>query len=262
MLYNHLSTEKNFYIRSSNFNQHVNCKHSDRILDMHDLIFIREGEWCIAQDDIPYTIAAGDVIFLQKGHHHYGVTPCKSMVKTIYVEFDGCDGNVLSNKEHTPSSSYLFPVVTHCQNNPLVRKYFEQVVSHFWSDSWYEKAKASAYLDLLLCELSSIWCKENPLVDNIKKIITKTPNRFISNEEFAELYHCSVRTISSKFKESTGETLHAWQLKTKCQMARDLMSQDPTITLRELAAIYGFCDEYHFSKCYKKVFGYSPKRSQ
>ena len=32
------------------------------------------------------------------------------------------------------------------------------------------------------------------------------------------------------------------------------------ITLKEIAANYGFCDEYHFGKCYKKVFGHSPKR--
>ncbi len=45
-------------------------------------------------------------------------------------------------------------------------------------------------------------------------------------------------------------------------MADELMQSEPTITLREIAATYGFCDEYHFGKCFKKMLGRSPKRSR
>ena len=40
------------------------------------------------------------------------------------------------------------------------------------------------------------------------------------------------------------------------------MRREPHTTLKELAANYGFYDEYHFGKCYKKVMGHSPKRTK
>lgn len=61
--------------------------------------------------------------------------------------------------------------------------------------------------------------------------------------------------------EHTDQSLHAWQPKVKCQMAHELMVYDPSLTLKEVAAAYGFYDEYHFSKCYKKVFGCPPGRN-
>ena len=79
------------------------------------------------------------------------------------------------------------------------------------------KAKANAYLELLLCEISGIGRKARTVVDEIKAQINKTPHRFIRNEEFAEKYGWSVRTITSKFKESTGTTIHAWQMEQKCR---------------------------------------------
>ena len=49
--------------------------------------------------------------------------------------------------------------------------------------------------------------------------------------------------------EHTGQSLHPWQPKAKCPMAHELMVYDPSLTLKEVAAAYGFYDENHFSKC-------------
>jgi len=51
-------------------------------------------------------------------------------------------------------------------------------------------------------------------------------------------------------------------IKTKMSDGRDLILQDPSITLKEIAATYGFYDEYHFSKSYKKIMGYPPKQTK
>ena len=37
------------------------------------------------------------------------------------------------------------------------------------------------------------------------------------------------------------------------------MKTDASLTLKEVAVTFGFYDEYHFGKCFKKHFGYSPK---
>ena len=261
MLYNHLGRYTKRHIAVCNYNQHIRTVHPDRILNHHDLVYIREGEWRIAQDGIDYTVSAGDVILLQSGHHHYGTAPCRDVVKTIFIEFAVCEGDSVSEATDG-ENDYSFPMVIHCADTPSVHKYLENAVAAFWADEPHERMKAAIWLDLLLCELSCIGHRSDTLVEKIKSTVQKTPGRFLSNTELAEQLHCSVRTLSSRFKAATGESIHAWQIKLKCQMAEELMRREPHTTLKELAANYGFYDEYQFGKCYKKVMGHSPKRTK
>ena len=45
--------------------------HVDRIMDEHDLMYICEGTWQVAQDDQIYDLKAGDVILLRAGSHGF-----------------------------------------------------------------------------------------------------------------------------------------------------------------------------------------------
>ncbi len=261
MLFNHLAGNAGRHITTCNYNQHIRSEHPDRVLDRHDLIYIREGEWRIVQDETEYAVSAGDVILLQGGHHHYGIAPCESIVKTIFLEFSVCDGDSLSEEQHG-TDGYCFPVVVHCQNILAVRNYLESAVVSFWAENTYAHRKALFWLEMILCELSGAAQRKDMLTEQIMQTIKKTPGRFLSNQELAEMLHCSVRTLSSHFQKSTGESIHAWQLKLKCQMAEELMYREPQITLKELAANYGFYDEYHFGKSYKKIMGHSPKHAR
>lgn len=296
MQYNILDNTAKRTITSCNFNQHIQSLHPDRIMKEHDLIYIREGCWSIAQDGINYELKPGDVILLQSGHHHYGMKPCKSVVRTCFIHFNALPGDRVSAKNPVMENSdaeesetenenvWAFPMVVHCQGRPMVEHYFKRVIYSYWSDAANASRKAGAYLDLLLCEICDRIYDEIPfekrsdkrheagsaagnrtdstsLAADIKLQIKMNPDRFISNEEFAKKYFCSVRTISSKFKAETGTSLHAWQIAMKCRMADELMRSDPGLTLKEIAANYGFYDEYHFSKCYKKIYGRSPKGS-
>ena len=161
--------------------------------------------------------------------------------------------------------NYGFPMVVHCADTPKIEQYFRSLIQAYWAEEPYLQRKASAYLDLLLCEISNRWqrgAEGSPLVEAIQAEIRKTPGRFITNRELAEKYRYSERTLSAQFRRSTGCSLHAWQLRLKCQMADELLRSNPTLTLKEVAAVYGFYDEYHFGKCYKKIFGRSPKRGK
>lgn len=261
MLYNFLDNSEKRSISGCNYNQHIHSAHADRIMKEHDLIFIREGNWQISQDGEDYNLTEGDVILLQAGHHHYGLIPCENFVKTCYIHFNAHCGDCVKEKMQA-GDAWVFPMVVHCKNNPLVEQYFHRIIDAYWAGDAYREKKASAFLDLLLCELAGgkepCW----DIIEEIKRHIIANPQRFFTGEEIAEKYHYSIRTISSKFKRSTGCTLHAWQLKTKCQMAEELMRYNPSLMLKEVAATFGFYDEYHFGRSFKKVMGRSPKRSK
>ena len=155
---------------------------------------------------------------------------------------------------------YDFPMVVHCQNYPMAESYFQKLIHSYWSGEQYAEIKCASYLTLLLTEL----CRAGEIKKqkgglDILVLINSNPSRFFSVEELAERFGFSSRTISGKFKEAVGEGVHTYQRKIKCQMADELMIYDQKLTLKEVAESFGFYDEYHFSKCYKSMFGCAPK---
>lgn len=266
MQFNLLCSKVKRTIETCNYNRHISDTHPDRVMNHHDLIYIRSGSWSISQDGHDYEVTAGDIILLQRGHHHYGLAPSPGTVETCFVHFSGTPDDLLTDGEpsETPDH-YCFPMIVHCADAPKVEQYFRSLIQAYWAEEPYLRCKAPAYLDLCLCEISNRWqrgAESSPLVEAIQAEIRKTPGRFITNRELAEKYRYSERTLSAQFRRSTGCSLHAWQLRLKCQMADELLRSDPTLTLKEVAAVYGFYDEYHFGKCYKKQFGRSPKRGK
>ena len=63
-MHNLIDNSANRRVTFCNFNQHINAFHADRVMEEHDLIYIQEGQWDIAQDGVAYTVSPGDVILL------------------------------------------------------------------------------------------------------------------------------------------------------------------------------------------------------
>lgn len=261
MQFNYLNSQEKRKVIACNFNRHEGSCHPDRVLEEHDIIYIRSGSWVIGQDGVDYTLQAGDVILLQGYHHHYGPKPCQGTVNTCYIHFSCVETDVVG-EGLSREDRYVFPMVVHCQGNPIVEKYFSQAIYAFYDEDIYGRKKAEAYLDLLLCELSRQEKNQQSMAEHIKMLIRRHPDRFVSNQEIAGNLNCSVRTATGKFKNATGTTIHAWQMMHKCKMAEELIQYTPGITLKEVAATYGFYDEYHFGKCFKKIMGHTPKRGE
>ena len=49
-------------------------------------------------------------------------------------------------------------------------------------------------------------------------------------------------------------------METKLEMVRQFLLTQPDTKLREAAINYGFCDEFHLSKAFKKKYGYPPSK--
>ncbi len=266
MFYNYLSSKAKRTVTSSNYNVTINSCHPDRIMTVHDLVYITDGTWSISQEGVDYPLAPNDVFLLHRGLHHYGLVKA-DIVKLLFIEFEALEDDHANAEGDAPSlsgSEYAIPVLLHCGNHQNIRTLFKEIITSHWSDDPYEKAKEAARLDILLCELCGVAHRKEPMsaADNIKQALQNNTNRFISNAELAEMCHSSVRSIETKFKESTGMTIHAWQIRLKCQMAEELIKGNPSITLRDLAATFGFYDEYHFDRSFKKAMGHTPKAAR
>lgn len=243
----------------------MNERHPDRVMDMHDLIYIAEGEWEIVQDGTKYNVGEGDVILLKAGLRHFGPAACSREVRTIYVHFSACAQDELSDSAKSDHERYCFPVVSHLPQGSRVPALLEQMVESYWQRDVYAPERASAYLSLVLCELSLLAggvhaeAGEQELVKRLTRVIEMNPERFYSVDQLAKMIGVGVRTLHSYFRNVTGMPPRAYQIAVKLEAARRTIAFEDGILLREVAARYGFCDEYHFSKMYKARFGCAPK---
>ena len=70
----------------------------------------------------------------------------------------------------------------------------------------------------------------------------------------------SARTLNNHFFKNYGKTFYAYQMETKLEMVRDFLIHQPDAKLHEAALNFGFYDEFHLSKAFKKQYGVSPSK--
>lgn len=67
--------------------------HLDRVMDVHDLLYIFSGEQPLAQDEESFSLRTGDLVLLRAGSHHYGTAPCSVNMRSIFIHFNGLPGD-------------------------------------------------------------------------------------------------------------------------------------------------------------------------
>jgi len=248
-----------------NRNRSLNDKYPDRIMGVHGLVYVQSGEREIIQDGIPYVARAGDLILLHAGHHHYGQTPCQEEVRIIYVHFSAYKEDFMSDSA-MDEGFYRLPVLLHVPKNSEIPYLVEQILKSYWQKDIFAEERASHYLSLLLEEMALVSADgqaaadERELVERLSRTIRSNLVRNYTTRELADMIGVSQKTLHNYFVKITGQPPHAYQISLKLESAREVLAKEPNITLREAAARFGFCDEYHFSKAYRARFGNSPKR--
>lgn len=246
--------------------------HPDRILKEHDFLYILDGTWEIREDGVIYQLHSDDLLILTAGRHHYGVEMCNPGNRHMYIHVLPTRAEAQYNPSHTApgnlSETGLFSCssLLHCQNAPRVRQYIQDMISVLWSQTTERENRLSLLFFLFLCELSQLEEQKNsrkpsdPMIEEIIRLIHSTPQTFFSTSEIASRYYICERTLNNRFHKNCGKTFPAFQMETRLEMVRQFLLAQPDTKLREAAVNYGFCDEFHLSKAFKKQYGVSPSR--
>lgn len=237
--------------------------HPDRNMDLHDLVYLIEGEWEIFLEGTPYLLLPDHLLILPAGNRHYGKIPCKEGTKTLYLHLTAALGDQSCIGRGTESEGIFLPELIDCRKDTSVRRLFQEIVSIYWGLAPHRETELSAKVKLLLCALYRM---ENPFFQSgqrtavLIELIQRHPERFFTLQELAQAVHLHSRTISDEFKRVTGQTPHQYQINLKLQMAYSEIQTYSNRSLREIGEAYGFYDEFHFSKSFKNKFGFPPSR--
>lgn len=255
------------FFSEANHNTYIQgALHPDRIMSEHDFIYILSGSWDIYQDDILYTANAGDVLLLHAGRHHYGLNPCVPGTRTMYIHMEPAPGDNISEESlssENASTVSLSPLIN-CNNNPSVKSLFSDIIYALATKSYGYKIRLDALFSLLLLEMhsclgTSSFSESDEVVKKIIRLFQSNPEKHYTVKQLAADLYISEKTLSRRFLKYYGKTVYTYQNDLKLESVRQFLKANPTVTLREAALNYGFCDEFHLSKAFKKKYGVPPK---
>ena len=268
-MYNIINCTDKRTIYNCNFNLlHRNMIHPDRVLsDTHDLLYVLEGGWEIIQDGQTHALKKDDMVVLHAGHRHFGKISCLPDTLIMFLHISrhnqDCTTSVLS-KEIMWKDSIVISDINHCQKNDVIKKLFKNIIYNYYSERPNIDLKLSPMVLELFYELSvSLSEAAFPAVDDevvndiLYKLRTSSQTAY-TVQQLAQEAYLSPGALANRFKKATGMTIYHYQLETRLAMAHSLLMSEENITLKELAKLYGFYDEYHFGRLFKKKYGISP----
>lgn len=222
---------------------------------VYSIEYVYSGECVIQHGDKIFIAKAGDLFILHPHTYHHYYNDPKNPCKKIFfcMEFGS-------------------KMVSH-----LVSDYNLNNVTHFpgFNDpsKWEEcydaiKNNDPRYMSLLPLNIHAILAEladkvaysENTQLHSIsmlKDFMERNITRRITIEECCELTGLEKSQLISTFKQVFTESPITYFLNLKIQAARTMLEKTNN-SIAEIAAVYDFYDQFHFSKTFKKYTGFSP----
>jgi AraC-like DNA-binding protein len=239
--------------------------HPSRTMPEHDIFYIVDGHFSLRIEKEDFDFEKGDVAVLPALHPHYGTRYCMINSHTIFIHFSRKDGDKklydeVREKEH----DHLYIIPSKIKPvNPMIAQYFYEIQRMFCSKMPHWEIRCEALLNLILGELNDDFVKksgkQDKLISDLISYIDLHPERFFSIKELAEMACISPRTIVSRFKRAAHASVHQYQMDKKLDQIAALLYSERYNSLKNLAANFGFSDEFHLSVAFKKKFSVSPK---
>jgi AraC-like DNA-binding protein len=95
-----------------------------------------------------------------------------------------------------------------------------------------------------------------PEVDHVRRLLEERFDQPVTLEELHSEVGLSKFHLLRLFRDQLGAPPHAYQLQVRISHARVMLREGATAA--EVALRCGFADQAHFTRCFKRMVGYSP----
>ena len=240
--------------------------------------YTMSGNGKITADGNEYIMKKGSALFINAGVQYYLHTP-ENEVCYCAVNFDYTYESSSIKTAVAPHALSLFDekrIISKAEFSDMPqfnRTVFFSDISHFEGKIircekefsrqllFYDRKISGIFIEIIIgcARLLSAGDKSisNRKIENILTYLHENYNQNITNEELSHRFLYHPNYLSSMIKNYTGLSLHKYLIQLRLLQAAKLLETRER-SIGEIAEICGFCDIYHFSKCFKKEMGVSP----
>jgi AraC-like DNA-binding protein len=235
-----------------------------RTLDEYQISYITKGQGILETRDQSVEISAGTVFMILPGQWHRYKPDSSTGWDEYYVGFDGAYADTIFRQPFFKTDSNAF-IVGH---NMTMLTSFKDIIEKVEGEHpGYQQQLAGRVMNIL-GEIVAVVKNQKFQGKEIEKRIREAQfdirerlNQSINLEDFAERYRMSYSYFRRLFKTYTGLSPAQYHLQLRLQKARELLSSTDK-PVKEIAFSLGFESQFHFSKIYKKKFGFSPNKAR
>lgn len=214
-----------------------------------------------------YTLQGCGEIVLKDNSHITLNGNCVIFLKPTEIKSYHCEGLIWEQywMEFIPTGAMDIPLYQQAiiYNGELFNQELSDVTKLITSEAALNKNLAVAFITKLIyqwiCLIVQTGVKGKQLIQMEKllsAIHTDIQKRW-TVEEMAQWMQCSEQYLRRLFMKYTGKTPKEYYLDARLELALSLFRQG-NYSVGQVAELLNFFDSFHFSKAFKKKFGYAP----
>lgn len=226
--------------------------------DCYELYCFLKGDVKYFVEGTIYDLKPGDLLIMKKSEAHSLLVNSNSPYERILVFFN--EESIIGNDNKLLSFIDRKPLGKNNRYRAVDLKKFDYMYLLEKMCKLKDKSKISAYLTVLINELSSIKRSDGRYTDNTAEIIAYINQHITENlslDNICEHFFISKTHLIRKFKALTGTTVWDYIVTKRLVQARLLLQKGEKPT--DVFLKCGFNDYCSFFKAYKQKFGVSPK---
>lgn len=248
--------------------------------DFIELVVVLKGHGCFGIEGKEHAVSEGDLILLNPGTEHYSYPDAVS--EQPYIEcvigFTGVDYKDCCKDRMPLFKDYQ--MITHmpdavkkeifrlcmeidkesnsCEMGRyfMLKSYLIQVLCQIARFQKQEYEKEAKMKNAGGCSFNSI--NKKYIIEQITAYMEKNYKEKISLDQIADNMYLSSYYISKLFKSETGDTPINYLISLRMKKAKEMLDDQPELSIQSVAAEVGYDDAYHFSKLFKKYYGIAP----
>lgn len=218
-----------------------------------------------------YTLQGSGKIFLKDNSHITLNGNCVIFLKPTDIKSYHCEGLIWEQywMEFIPTGAMEIPLSQQAiiYNGDIFNKELAEVTELICSEISLNKNLAVAFITKLIyqwvCLIVQTGTKDKQLIQ-IEKLLslihTDIQQRWTVTQ-MAEWMQCSEQYLRRLFLKYTGKGPKEYYLDARLELALSLLRQG-SYSVNQVADLLNFFDSFHFSKAFKKKFGYAPSATR
>lgn len=233
-----------------------------RTLTDHEIVLITGGQGIINLKDSVCHLKKGTLLYLSPGVEH-SMYSCNDNPMSFYgVHFNYINLKHFNHQWNSKEDCEVLPlkifstVLVYEKTEELFKK-----LNKYWNEKslGYELICRSTLMEILytILQHSEINYSSRQKIETLLTYINQHLHEKISIEMLAQMAELSPDYLSAQFKSITGFTIIQYINKCRIDQAKIMLLNDG-MRIKDVAAKVGFCDEFYFSKLFKKHEGISP----